>query len=336
MSQTELLTSLRDHQKEGALSHLLAAQQSHINYFFSHLDESAVQALIDRILACPGLVFFSGVGKSGIIAEKIAMTMVSTGTRALSIPPTNALHGDLGIVSKGDLVIFLSKSGESDELVSLVPYVRNKGATPICLVSQKGSRLERACDFSVYLPLERELCPFDLAPTTSAVIQLLFGDLLAVGLMEAKRFSVGEYASNHPAGRIGKRITLRVSDLMLTGDALPLCQEEELLVDTLVELSNKRCGTLLIVDEKRILLGIFTDGDLRRALHQRGGEVLQTPMRELMTRTPRFVEPEMLAFDAMRVMEEDQKRPITVLPVLKEGRLVGLIKMHDLVQSGLA
>jgi len=333
MSDTQLLDQLRTGQD--GLKRLFEQQRALVDHFFANVDHSSVQKLLDLILNCKGVVFFSGVGKSGIVAEKIAMTMVSTGTRAFCIPPTNALHGDLGVVGEGDIVVFMSKSGESDELISLVPYVRNKGAIPIALVSNQQSRLEKACDDSVYLPLERELCPFDLAPTTSAAIQLLFGDVLAVALMEAKNFSLGDYASNHPAGRIGKRITLTVTDLMLKGDALPLAGQDDLLGDSLVELSNKRCGTLLIVDDQMRLLGIFTDGDLRRALQGRGGEVLGTPLGELMTRTPRSVAPGLLAYEAIKVMESDQKRAITVLPVVESDRVVGLIKMHDLVQSGL-
>lgn len=318
------------------LQALFAAQRSYVNHFFDHLDFEAVEGLVQLILQCEGVVFFTGVGKSGIIAQKIAMTMVSTGTRSFHMPPTDALHGDLGIVAERDLVIFLSKSGESDELLSLVPYIRNKGARPIAVVCQAGSRLERACDHTVTLPFHRELCPFGLAPTTSTAIQLLFGDVLAVALMKAKEFSLGDYAQNHPAGRIGKRISMRVRDLMLKGSAIPLCSKEDRLVDTLVELSNKRCGCLLVVGEERRLEGIFTDGDLRRALQSHGAQALEKRVGDLMTQTPRSIEADRLACDAITLMEADQKHPITVLPVLDlEARVEGLIKMHDLVQSGV-
>lgn len=318
------------------LKELFATQRSYINHFFDSLDYEAVERLIEMILDCPGVVFFTGVGKSGIVAQKIAMTMVSTGTRSFHMLPTDALHGDLGIVTERDLVIFLSKSGESDELLSLVPYIRNKGARPIGVVCQTESRLEKACDHIVHLPFHRELCPFGLAPTTSAAIQLLFGDVLAVALMKAKQFSLGEYAQNHPAGRIGKRISVRVRDLMLKGSALPICRPEDRLVDTLVELSDKRCGCLLVVGEDRKLHGIFTDGDLRRALQGLGAQALEEQICNLMTSAPRVIEADRLACDAIDLMESDQKRPITVLPVLDlESRVEGLIKMHDLVQSGI-
>jgi arabinose-5-phosphate isomerase len=256
--------------------------------------------------------------------------------RSWFVPPINALHGDIGIVCEGDVFVFLSKSGESEELLNLIPYVRNKGAYLISWVSSLGSRLEKACDLSMHLTLERELCPFDLAPTTSDAIQLLFGNVLAVALMQLRNFTLQEYAKNHPAGRIGKRITMRVRDLMLRDQALPLCHPDELLMNLLVQLSDKRCGCLLVVDREGKMEGIFTDGDLRRALQKSGGEVLHQPIKTLMTTRFRSIHPEALAWEAMQLMESDQKHPIMVLPVLESsGHVMGLIKMHDILQSGL-
>ncbi len=317
------------------LKQLFNDQREYINAFFDGLDLSEVERLMEQLVDTKGVIFFCGVGKSGMVAEKLAMTMVSLGVRSWYLPPTNALHGDLGIVSEGDTFIFLSKSGESDELLNLIPFVRNKGARLIAWVSSEGSRLELACDATVHLPLERELCPFDLAPTTSDVIQLIFGNVLAVALMKARNFSLEDYAQNHPAGRIGKRITLRVRDLMLKGAALPTCRPDSRLMDQLVELSDKRCGCLLVVDDEERVQGIFTDGDLRRALQSKGPDVLEERLDSLMTRTFKGVESEALAADAMEVMEADQKRPVMVLPVLDKGKLKGLIKMHDILQSGL-
>ncbi len=317
------------------LKELFETQQGYINAFFNTLDLEQVEALLEQLLACEGAIVFTGVGKSGLVAEKLAMTMVSTGVRAYFLPPTNALHGDLGILHEGDVFICLSKSGESDELLSLIPFVRNKGACPVAWVSSKGSRLEKACDLSIYLPLERELCPFDLAPTTSDAVQLIFGNVLAVAMMKKRNFSLDDYAANHPAGQIGKRITVRVSDLMLSGAQLPRAQPEISLCDALVELSDKRCGCLLVCDEEDQLQGIFTDGDLRRALQTHGPQVLQERLDSLMNRTFKSISPKALAFDAMNLMEADQKKPIMVLPVVEESRVRGLIKMHDILQSGL-
>jgi arabinose-5-phosphate isomerase len=319
------------------LQELFDQQREQIANFFDQLDLEEAEAMLTAIQNCRSMLFFSGVGKSGLIAEKLAVTLVSTGTRALFIPPTNALHGDLGIVSEGDLFIMISKSGETDELLNLIPFVRNKGATLAAWVSTRGSRLERACDLTVFLPVDRELCPFNLAPTTSTAVQLIFGDVLAIALMREKNFSLVQFARNHPAGRIGKRVTMRVCDLMLKGTALPLCGPEACLEECLVELSNKRCGCLLVVDDDQRLLGIFTDGDLRRALQTHGAVGIHRKMKELMVAPFRFIDPDTLAWDAMKAMEADQKWPIMVLPVLvAEKKVVGLIKMHDILQAGLA
>jgi arabinose-5-phosphate isomerase len=318
------------------LKELFAKEQQYLNTFFEAIDYSSLQHLLDLLANCEGLIFFSGVGKSGLVAEKISQTMASTGTRAFFLAPGNALHGDIGIISDKDIFVMLSKSGESDELLNIIPFLRNKGVKTACLVCSHNSRMTKACDYNVVLPPVKELCPFDLAPTTSTVIQMIIGDVLAVSLMRMKNFSLDEFAKNHPAGRIGRRITLKVSDLMLKGSDIPLCGPSDLIVDVLVELSNKRCGCVLVIDEQHELLGIFTDGDLRRALQNLGALALNTRMGQLMVRMPRFIRPNDLASQAMQMMESDQKHPITVLPVLDEdNKVVGIIKMHDLVQSGI-
>lgn len=319
------------------IKQLFEQQREYLNHFFDHLAYEAVEELAQKMLHTPGMVFFTGIGKSGIIAKKIAMTMMSTGTRSLYLSATNALHGDLGIVNDKDIFVLLSKSGESDELLSLIPFLRNKGVYLVAVVSNPNCRLARACDLSVNLPLIKELCPFGLAPTTSTALQLIFGDVLAVALMQLKKFSLDQYALNHPAGTIGKKITLQVRDLMIKGDHMPLCSPSDRLIDVLVVLSDKRCGCLMVVDKEKRLQGIFTDGDLRRALQVKGSEALHLPMDQLMTRQPRHIGPEVLATEAMKTMEADQKRPIMVLPVLEnpDNKVVGIIKMHDIVQSGL-
>lgn len=318
------------------LKELLQKEKIYLDYFFDTIDLSRAEMIVNFLHGCQGVMIFSGIGKSGIVAEKIAMTMTSTGSRALFISSTNALHGDIGIVSEKDIFIFLSKSGESEELLQLIPPLRNKRVKIISIVSNPDSRLAKASDLFINLPLQQELCPFDMVPTTSAVIQLIFGDLLAIALMRLKNFSLDDYRMNHPAGRIGKRISLKVSDLMLTGANIPLCQPKDLLVDILVELSNKRCGCVLVVNEARALQGIFTDGDLRRSLQKHGPSSLHLPMENLMTKTARWISPEALAWHAMREMEDNQKNAITVLPVVgNEKNVVGLIKLHDIIQSGI-
>lgn len=318
------------------LRELFNLHREYLDHFFDQVDIKASEAILQAFLNCNGTLFFTGVGKSALVAKKIAMTMVSTGTRALFLSPTDALHGDIGIVSENDVFVFLSKSGESDELLNLIPYLRNKGVYLIAVVSAANSRLEKVCHLSITLPVIKELCPFDLAPTTSAAIQLIFGDVLTVALMRTKNFSLSDYALNHPAGRIGKRISLRVKDLMITGKRLPICSPQDILVNILGELSSKGCGCIMVIDNEGILKGIFTDGDLRRSLQHHGVQALDMTLETLMTRTPRSIGPDILAWDAMKQMEADQNRAITTLPVIDDRRaLLGLIKMHDILQSGL-
>lgn len=318
------------------LKELFKKEKESLNHFFDNLDVDSTERLFDILKDCKGLIILTGVGKSGLVAEKISLTLTSTGTRAFFLSPATALHGDIGMVSKDDVFIMFSKSGESEELLCMVPYLRNKGVTIIAVVSQTNSRLSKAADLTIMLPMENELCPFNLVPTTSSTIQLIFGDVLSIALMTHKNFSVMEFAMNHPAGKIGRRLTIKVKDLMLKDNDLPLAYPEDKLVDTLVELSNKKCGCMLVVDKKNELQGIFTDGDLRRALQTKGSSALESPLKDVMTLSPRHVDSSKMASEALEMMEADQKRPITVLPVLEGGKkVVGLIKMHDILQSGL-
>lgn len=315
------------------LSELIEQQQKYVNAFFESLDRAKTEEIFHKLAKTSGTLFFSGVGKSGIVAQKIASTLVSTGTKALYMSPLDALHGDIGIVSPGDHFLLLSKSGESDELLRLIDALKLKRAQTVAVVCNPGSRLAKIADDVIHLPLERELCPFDLSPTTSAAIQLLFGDILAVALMRKKAFSIDQYAINHPAGLIGKRAQLMVKDIMLKGREMPLAYPEQKLIDLLVELSNKRCGCLIVVDAKNSLQGIFTDGDLRRALQNFGPDALQKTLAELATKTPRTISPEKLAYEALKEMERDPKKPITVMPVVEADQVVGVIKLHDILQE---
>ncbi len=315
---------------------LLEKEREYLNFFFEHLDVKKAEEMLQLLFNCKGVFFFSGVGKSELVAKKIAVTLTSTGSKALYLSPLNALHGDIAMVSDKDIFVLVSKSGESEELLNIIPFLRNRGVKLIALVSNAASRLAKSCDFVMNLPLERELCPFDLVPTTSTTIQMIFGDIIAVALMGLKNFSMDTFALNHPAGRIGKRTSVKVKDLMLVGSNLPLCKPKDTLRSTLVELSNKRCGCVLIVDEAKHLLGIFTDGDLRRALQSYGANVLETLMDQLMNSNPRLISADELAWKAMQLMESDQKHAITVLPVTDEDKkIIGLIKMHDIVQAGI-
>jgi arabinose-5-phosphate isomerase len=318
------------------LEDLLNRQKQYINYYFDHLDKEEMNRFIQMCLNTEGLIVFTGVGKSGIIADKIAMTLVSTGTKALSLPPTNFLHGDIGILSEKDLLVLISRSGETEELFNLISFARKRGTPLAAIISNPQSRLSRMCDISVHLPLEKELCPFDLAPTTSTALQLLCGDLLAVALMQAKRFDLSQYVLNHPSGSIGQKIksTLTVENVMQK--EIPLAMPDQCLGDVLPEFSNKKMGALVIADAEKNLLGVFTDGDLRRALQAYGSDVLAQPMHHLMSHAPLSISKEMLAWDALKFMQRDPKKFVMILPVVDGQKVIGMLRMHDIVQAGVA
>lgn len=327
MTETQfIITSLMKDLSEG------------IQDFFSLFDNKKFESLVLFLLSLKGHIIVTGVGKSGLIAKKISATLNSSGSASLFLSPQDALHGDLGIIRSGDAVLLLSKSGETDELVELCPALRNKGAKLIAVVSSDNdSRLTKAADFAFQLPQLKEICPFDLAPTTSTISQLIFGDLLSITLMRKKGITQNDFILNHPAGRIGKRNLIRVEDLMLKESALPKCYPHMKLTDILVELSNKKCGCICVVNKDDTLLGIFTDGDLRRAIQVFQEKAFVCSIESLMTLNPKVTYPDVLAYHAMCLMEEDPKKAITVLPVVsKNGNtLLGLIKMHDILQTGL-
>ena len=319
------------------IQEILDRQKQYLAHYFTNLPLEQLQKVIKQCSKVSGLLVLTGVVKSGIIAEKIAMTLISTGTKALYFPPTNFLHGDIGILSEKDLLLLFSRSGETEELLHLIPFAKKRKTPIVAVVSHLDSRLSRLADLSIYLPVEKELCPFNLAPTTSTTVQLLFGDLLAVSLMHKNQFDLIKYSLNHPAGSIGKKVTLKVEDLMFRNQNVPLADPSDKLIDVLFELSDKKCGAILIVDETKKLLGIFTDGDLRRALQMRGASALEQSMRDLMTSSTVVVNRDLLAWDALALMQRDPKRYITILPVVLEDRtVIGILRMHDIVQAGIA
>ncbi|MCH9614797.1 MAG: Arabinose 5-phosphate isomerase KdsD [Chlamydiia bacterium] len=313
------------------LKDLFAKQQAYINAFFDRLNLEDALRMIEAINGISGALIFTGVGKSGHISEKLAATYTSLGIRSHHLRPLDALHGDIGIVGEGDLVILLSKSGASEELLRLVPAIKERGAKTLAWTSTQNSRLSQIVDDSIVLPLEKELCKFDLAPTTSPAIQLIFGDVLAVHLMEKRKLTLDAYQSNHPAGAIGKKISEKVEDIMVTGADLPLVTPETKLVDALHILTEKRKGCVLVVNEDKQVLGIFTDGDLRRALQKDHAQALGETMSDLMTDTFIAVTPKMRAIEALKLMQK--KRKVMMAPVVEGGQLKGLIHLHDILQG---
>ena len=315
---------------------IISTLKESLNDLLDHFDREKLLDIIHHCFKCKGILFFTGVGKSGIIAKKIVMTLNSLGTKAIYLSAQDALHGDIGVVGEGDSVFLLSKSGESEEIIRLCPALRNKGAFLVAVTSQTSSRLEKASDMTFVLPRLKELCPFDLIPTTSTLSQLIFGDILAMSLLHLKEVSLDQFIQNHPGGRIGRRELLKVQDLMLKDAKIPKASPHACVVDILHELSSKQCGCIFLVDEEGQLLGIFTDGDLRRAIQKHNQDVFSKTVGELMTKSPRITYPHIKAKEALEQMEADQAHPITVLGVVDESRtLVGVLKLHDVLQTGI-
>ncbi len=302
----------------------------------NRLDPAQVEHVIEMIAGCDGKVVIAGIGKSGIIAQKIAATMTSIGTPAFYLHPSDALHGGLGVVRPGDVVIVLSNSGETDEIEAMLPYLKNRDVALVAIVGNIDSTLARRADAVLDASVDQEVCPLNLAPTTSTTVALAIGDALAMTLMRLKGFTTEEFAGNHPAGRLGKRLTLRVADLMHTGKDNPTIKIGSSWVDVVRAISAGGLGAVCVIDDSGSLKGLITDGDLRRAIEQTSHQHLgKLTCDEFMTRKPTVAAPELLAYDALRLME-DRPRQISVLPVVNEDQIcVGLIRVHDIVRSGL-
>lgn len=297
----------------------------------ARLSQSFVAAA-QRILACHGRVVLMGMGKSGHIAGKIAATLASTGTPAFYVHPGEAAHGDLGMVTPSDLVIAVSYSGESAELLTLLPYFKRHGIGLIAVTGNAGSSLARAADVHLDAHVDKEACPLGLAPTTSTTAALALGDALALTLLDARGFAAEDFAVSHPGGSLGRKLLVRVSDVMHQGERLPRVRSDVSMSAALIEMSSKGLGMTAIVDDVDRLLGVFTDGDLRRAL-ERGVDLRNANVEALMTRSPHTIGPDQLAAEAVQVMQQFH---ILSLVVVDNGqRLVGALNMHDLFQAGV-
>jgi arabinose-5-phosphate isomerase len=293
------------------------------------IDGNFLQAL-NLILECKGRVIVSGMGKSGHIARKIASTMSSTGTPAYFVHPGEASHGDLGMVTAQDVFIALSYSGESEEMLTIVPILKRQGAHLISLTGNPQSSLALAADVHLDGSVAQEACPMGLAPTASTTAALALGDALAVALLDAKGFGEADFARSHPGGSLGRRLLTHVSDVMHTDASIPAVREDATLADAVLEISRKGLGMTAIVDDNKHLLGIYTDGDLRRTLEKKL-DFSTTPVSTVMSRTPRSIGPEALAVDAVQLMEQYN---ISQLPVVDANKkLVGALNMHDLLKA---
>ncbi|STR44994.1 KpsF/GutQ family sugar-phosphate isomerase [Iodobacter fluviatilis] len=283
----------------------------------------------ELILSCHGRVIVIGIGKSGHIAKKIAATMASTGTPAFFVHPSEAAHGDLGMITRSDVVLALSNSGESDEVIALLPSLKRLGIPLIAMTGNAESTLSKQATVHLDSGVSQEACPLNLAPTASTTAALALGDALAVALLEARGFQAEDFALSHPGGSLGRRLLVLVRDLMHTGDELPVVQQDVLLRDALLEISKKGMGMTAVVDAEGKLAGIFTDGDLRRALDL-GVDVRDTKVSTVMTLKPATIEASKLAAEAVQQMDA---RRVNGLLVLEAGRLIGAINMHDLLRA---
>jgi len=308
---------------------VLVIEADAVSALASRIDQSFLAAL-DLLLSCRGRVVVSGMGKSGHIARKIASTMASTGTPAFFVHPAEASHGDLGMITREDVVVALSYSGESDELLTIIPLIKRQGAKLIAITGNDASALAKEADVCLDARVSQEACPLNLAPTASTTAALALGDALAIALLDARGFGADDFARSHPGGSLGRRLLTHVSDVMRTGDDVPQVAENASLVDALREMSRKRMGMTAIVDRSRRVVGIFTDGDLRRAL-ERSSDLRAVALLDVMTRNPRTIPAGKLAAEAVEMMERHKINQLLVVD--DKGGLAGALNMHDLFRA---
>ncbi len=296
------------------------------------LDAAFAQAC-QHLLGCVGRIVVTGMGKSGHIGGKIAATLASTGSPAFFVHPGEASHGDLGMITPQDVVVALSNSGETAEILTILPLIKRLGIPLIALTGRPGSTLAQAADVHLDVSVAREACPLGLAPTASTTAALVMGDALAVSLLESRGFTETDFALSHPGGALGRRLLLHVRDIMHSGARTPMVGAEAPLSEALLEMTRKGLGMTTVVDGQERLLGIFTDGDLRRLLDHGEVAIRNLPITQVMTRDPVRVAPELLAAEALRLMQE---RRVGALPVVDtDGRLVGAFNMHDMLRAGV-
>ena len=308
---------------------VLAIEAEAIQGLAARLGASFLDA-VALLLNCKGRVVVSGIGKSGHIARKIASTMASTGTPAYFVHPAEAIHGDIGMIARDDVLIALSNSGESEELLTIVPLLKRQGARLIAITGNANSSLAREADVHLDARVEKEACPLNLAPTASTTAALALGDALAVALLDAKGFGAEDFARSHPGGALGRRLLTHVRDVMRTGDDMPSVPDTAGFSDAMLEISKKGMGMTAVLDSAGGVIGVFTDGDLRRTLAH-VDDIKAARIADIMTRNPRTIGPDKLAVEAVQIMEEHKVNQLLV--VTGEGKLVGALNMHDLFRA---
>lgn len=280
---------------------------------------------------CKGKIIVMGLGKSGHIADKIAATFASTGTPAFFIHPSEAIHGDLGMIDKEDVVLILSNSGETEEIISLIPIIKKMGITIIALTGNKKSKLSNEANIHLNVEVKEEACPMNLAPTASTTAALAMGDAIAVALLEKKGFTKEDFAKSHPGGSLGKKLLLSLGDIMHRGDEIPIVYETDKLASGLIEMSEKALGMTAVKNDNNELVGIFTDGDLRRTLENKV-DIQNTCMKEVMKKDPYTMHEDTLAYNAVATIQEMK---ITSLLIVKDKKVIGALNIHDLFRAGV-
>ncbi len=297
----------------------------------ARLDDSFVAAC-DLCMGTPGRIVVTGMGKSGHVSNKIAATLASTGTPAFFMHPAEASHGDLGMITSQDLLLAISYSGETAEVVTILPVVKRMGARLVSMTGNPKSTMAQAADVHLDISVEEEACPLKLAPTASTTATLAMGDALAVALLEKRGFTAEDFARSHPSGSLGKRLLLRVSDIMRTGDRIPAVSAGVTLRDALLEMTDKGLGMTAVIDDQNTILGIYTDGDLRRTLDA-GSDIRTTTIREVMHPNCKTTSADVLAAEALHLLEENKITSLLVADA--DGKLVGALNIHDLFREGL-
>ena len=318
---------------------VLEMESRAVAHLSESLDARFVRA-IELLLACTGKVVVSGMGKSGHVSRKIAATLASTGTPALFLHPAEGAHGDLGVVSTADVVLAISQSGETEELCRILPSLKRLGVPVIAITGRPGSTLGTFAEVCLEIPVKEEACPLGLAPTSSTTATMALGDALAVGVLEERGFRTEDFAANHPGGSLGRRLLLRVEDVMLGGDAIPMVAESTPLADAIYEISSKKLGVTGVADASGTMIGVFTDGDLRRAVQTAaksgaGAGWMLEPIGARMTRNAKRITRARLAVEALQLMEKHKITSLFVFENETDAKPVGVVHLHDLVKAGL-
>lgn len=310
---------------------VISIEQQGLSDLASHINDEFVKA-VETILNCKGHIIVVGMGKSGHIGNKISATLASTGTPSFFIHPGEASHGDLGMITQDDIILALSNSGETDELLTILPVIKRMGVLLISITGKPESRLAVNSDIHLNCAVKLEACPLGLAPTTSTTVSLVMGDALAVTLLKLKGFTEEDFARSHPAGALGKRLLLGISDVMRVGNMIPAVSAKTVFNEALLIMTEKGLGMLAIVDSDNSLLGVFTDGDLRRALDNKKG-LSEYCIGELATENPITIQPDKLAVEATQLMEKHNVHSLLVCN--EHNKLVGVLNVHDLMKAGV-